>query len=278
MAAKAMRVACGVALAIMAGLASQAVARTVEGRLVADQRGHISAQMTGERSQGVKEMNVRVGDKVKKGDVLARLDTEQLDADRVIAQRGLEEARASVDVSKSVVVRAKLDFDRRAGLRDSPSFNRAAYEDAEVALRAAESSLRSAQSSANRREAEVARIDLEIRLAEIKAPYDGLVVEVLTNTGASVTQRSPNLLTLLDLSQVEIAIRLPQRDVQRLKPGQTVTYVIADGEKRTARLRTVMAPASGAQGTDPVVRLQLDSNDLPPIIRHDQPVQVEIPD
>jgi len=242
----------------------------VEGKLVADQRGHISAQMTGERSQRVKDLYVRVGDSVKKGDKLALLDTEQLEADRLIAQRALEEAQSAVEVAKSNVTRAQLDYDRRAGLKGSPSFNRAAFEDAEVALRAAESALQSAQSSAKRRDAEVARIGLEIRLAEINAPYDGLVVDVLTNAGASVTQRAPDLLTLLDLNQVEIAVPVSQSTAQSLLLGQSVGYSLASGENRTARVRAVVP-----QGTAFVARLQLDSTaDLPLGFRHEQPVQV----
>lgn len=265
----------GLALVVVVGAAAQVVkaGETIEGKLIADQRGHISAQMTGERSQRVKDMRVRVGDKVRQGDLLARLDTEQLEADRLIAQRALEEAQATVEVARASVASARLEYDRRAGLKGSPSYNRAAYEDAEVALRAAESRLQNAQSSANRREAEVARIDLEIRLAEIKAPYDGLVLEVLTSVGASVTQKAPDLLTLLDLSQVEIAVPLPQRDAQRLKPGQSVAFSLADGEKRSARVRTVLPPL-GPQETAPVARLQLDDADLPSTIGHQQPVQV----
>jgi macrolide-specific efflux system membrane fusion protein len=161
----------GLTLAIGIGATLQVVEASdaIEGKLIADQRGHISAQMTGERSQRVKEMYVRVGDRVKQGDRLALLDTEQLEADRLIAQRSLEEAQASAEAAKSSVARAQLDYDRKAGLRDSqsPAFNRAAYEDAEIELRAAESGLRSTQSSVARRDAEVSRIDLELHLAEI---------------------------------------------------------------------------------------------------------------
>lgn len=269
----------GFALVAFIGAAPQAVdaREAIEGQLVADQRGHISAQMTGERSQRVKEMYVRVGDIVKHGDRLARLDTEQLEADRLIAQRALEEAQASVEVASSSVARAKLEFDRRAGLKNSPSFSRAGFEDAEVELRAAESQLKSVQSIASRRGAEVARIDLEIRLAEISAPYDGLVVEILTRVGASVTQKAPDLLTLLDLSQLEIAVQLSQTDAQRVKPGQNVSYALADGEKRSARVRAVL-PALSPQGTLSVTRLQLDNVDLPLTVRRQQPVQVYLYD
>lgn len=129
------------------------------------------------------------------------------------------------------------------------------------------------QSTANRRDAEVARIDLEIRLSEITAPYDGLVVEILTGVGASVTQKSPDLLTLLNLNQLDIAVPLSHDEAQRLQPGQSVKFSLADGEKRTARVRAVL-PASSAQGAASVTRLQLDNIDLPLDVRRPQAVQL----
>jgi RND family efflux transporter MFP subunit len=259
----------------MVGVASHGVqaVEVVDGTLVVDQRGNISAQMTGERSQRVEELLVRVGDRVEKGDVLARLDTAQLAADRLIAQRVLEEARASVEVARSAQARAKLDFDRRSSLKGSPAFNRATFEDAEVELRAAESRLQSAQSNANRREAELARADLEVRMGEIKAPYDGVVLEIMTNVGAAVTQRAPNLISLLDLSRVEIAFKAPRGQNLLLKPGQSVNYTLADGKKRVAQVRSLLLPTS-PQELAPVTRLQLDSADLPLQIHHNQPVKV----
>ena len=56
------------------------------------------------------------------------------------------------------------------------------------------------------------------------APYDGLVVEILTGVGASVTQKAPDILTVLDLSQLEIAVELSHTDAQHLKPGQIQFY------------------------------------------------------
>ena len=266
----------GLALAVAIGVSPQiAVAgETLEGVLIANQRGHVAAEMTGERSQRVKDVLVRPGDIVKKDEPLARLDTTQLEADRLISQRALEEARAAIELEKANVARAQLDFDRRAGLKGSPSFNRAAFEDAEVALRAAEAKLQSAQSSAARREAEVARVDIEIRLAEIKAPYDGLVVEVLTGVGASVTQRMPNLFTLLDLDSVEVAVPVPAGEAAKLlAPGQSVSYAVADGKKRAAKVRAVLPPLSPKE-SGPMARLQLERGDLPQVIQHQQPVQV----
>lgn len=249
---------------------------TIQGKLVADQRGRVSAPLTGERSTRVEEMRVRAGDRVKQGDVLARLSTEQLEADKNVAKRAMEEALAAVEVEKSNVARRKLDFDRRAALKGSPSFNRAALEEAELDLKAVENQLKSAQSLVARRTAEVARFDLEIRLAEIKAPYDGIVAEVLTDVGATVTQQAPDLVTLVNLNRVEIAVEAQAGIAQKLRPGASVEYAISAGDKKhPAKVRTLLPPG-GAKPGGAIARLELNASDLPALIRHDQPVQVFI--
>src|SRR5262245_42950549 len=136
----------GLAVALVIGGACQAVeaAEVLEGKLMANQRGRRCAERTGERAQRVEELLVRVGDRFRKGDVLARLNTVSLEADRAIAQRALEEARASAEVAKAVLARTRLEYDRRLSLKGSPSYNRAGFEDVEVDLRAAESRVQSA--------------------------------------------------------------------------------------------------------------------------------------
>lgn len=91
--------------------------------------------------------------------------------------------------------------------------------------------------------------------------------------GASVTFQNPALLTLLDLSQIEISVPVSEGQVTALTPGQTVEYSTADGSKKSATLRAVMAV--GTDGADDfVVRLQVNAADLPLAFRDDQPVDV----
>ena len=248
---------------------------TVEGRVVADRTGRISVQLTGERSVRVEEMPVDVGDRVRKGDVIARLNSERLKADRLVAVRNLEEAQANVGVEKADVAIAELRLDRAASLKNSPSFNRAAFEDAEVALQAAQSELKSAESVARLREAEVAQIDLEIGFAEIIAPYDGVVVEMLANVGAAVTQRNPDLMTLVDLSKVEIEVPADRGVAAGLTPGQSVAVSVAGGDRVPGTVRAVL-PANAKSGVGRLVRIAPASGRLPAGTQNGQPAKVFI--
>lgn len=257
--------------ALVAEPGSLRAADSLEGKVVADQVGRISVQLTGERSVRVEEMTVRIGDRVRKGDLLARLSSEQLKADRLVAQRTLEEAEATVGEEEADVDIARLRRDRQAGLRQSPSFNRAALEDAEVELKAAESQLASAQSIAKRREAELARIDLEISFAEITAPYDGVIVDVMATVGAAVTQRQPDLMTILDLTKVEIEVT--GASVEELQPGQAVEVTVAGGDKQPAKVRAVW-PQLGSNGTTQIVRIAPEPGSLPATVHDGQSAQV----
>ncbi len=260
-------------LAVLAGAGTVEAAEPKKGRLVADVRGQIAAQFTGERSQRVREVRVRVGDRVKKDDLLARLDTEQLEADKLIIQRSLDEAKAALEVAKAAVARADLDLRRRAGLKGSPSFNRALFEDAEIALQAAEGQRLNAERTVKRREAEIERVDLEIRLADIKAPYDALVLGIITSVGASVTQQSPDLFTLQDLSQIEISVPVLDNQVDAMTIGQKVDYAIAGGPRKTAVLRAIL-PSGSADEDAFAARLQPSLADLPLAFRDGQAVDV----
>ena len=131
---------------------AQATAQeSFKGVIVAKQVGKVSSQLTGERSVRVQELNVRVGDRVKKGDLIAKLSTEQLEADRKVADASYEESKALVTVAQSRVKGAQLVLGRQERLRKSTSFQRSAFEDAEVALQTAEASLQSARGVAARR-------------------------------------------------------------------------------------------------------------------------------
>ena len=203
--------------------------KSLKGRLIANHIGKVSSEITGERTVRIQKLLVREGDRVKKGELLAQLSTEQLIADRSVAMSSLQAAEAMVGVAKSNLAGAKMRYDRQAGLENSAAFRRAAFEDAQVSLQTAESQLRRAENVVSVRKAEVERIELEIRLADILAPYDGIVMDVLTSVGAAVTQTKPDILMLLDLSRVEIELPISLARASEFQPGRSLVTLSAMG-------------------------------------------------
>ena len=243
-------------LAVVLVQAEAIAQETFKGVIVAKQVGKVSSQLTGERSVRVQELSVRVGDRVKKGDPIAKLSTEQLEADRKVADGAYEEAKALVTVAESRVTGADLVLGRQKKLRKSTSFQRSAFEDAEVAVKTAQANLQSARGVAARRKAEVERIALEIRLADIKAPYDGIVTSIAASVGAAVTQRNPDLVQLLDLSRVEIEVAVPPAKLALFSAGKAVKFNTSNGAKGEAKVRAIMSVLAQNK-RDRVVRMML---------------------
>ena len=245
----------------------------MEGKLISNQVGKISSVITGERSVRVIELPVRTGDRVKKGDIVAKLSTEQLRADREVAMRFVEEAKALVGVAESTFAGAKLIFDRQSGLKNSTSFRRADFEDAEIALQRAGSSLKSSQATASRRQAEVERLDLEIELSTIRAPFDGVVTKVLTNIGATVTQSNPAIAEMLNINLAEIELEVPSNKLSKFEIGTELSYSIKNDERYPAKVRTIL-PNINKEKEVRLVRLELNTDKGPSNYVDQQTVKV----
>ena len=245
----------------------------MEGKLISNQVGTISSVITGERSVRVLELAVRIGDRVKNGDVIARLSTEQLEADREVTLRSLEEAKALIEVAESNLAGAQLIFDRQSGLKNSASFRRADFEDAEIALRRANSALKSSQAAMSTRQAEVKRLDVEIELFTIRAPFDGIVTKILTNVGATVTQSSPRIAELLNVDLAEIELEVPSNKLSKFEIGTELSYSIKNDERYPAKVRTIL-PALDKEKEVRLVRLELNTDKGPSNYVDQQTVKV----
>ena len=183
----------------------------VIGRLVTRQSGPVAARSAGP----VAVVLVEVGDRVKKGQVLVRLVTESLNAQR--------------DVRIAELNRAQLELRRfeRLRQRGSAAFPRARYETAVQDVARAAAALKLAQ--------------IEINYAEIRAPYPGVITVRNTETGAYV-KAGDAVVTMVNDLALEIEADVPANRISGLGAGTQVTFRIdtQPGKRFTARVRAVV--------------------------------------
>lgn len=200
-------------------LAAQLVRAT--GRLEARNEAQVSAKVSGT----VSALLVDIGDTVKKGQPLVRLDATQ-------AALAVEQARAAQAVAKAGLDVAEVEFERAKKLRESGGVSQAGFDRAEAAHKQALAGYK--QATAALRAGEQALADHTIR-----APFDGVVTARHTNVGEFISPAMP-VFELVDVEDLEVVLPVPETVVAAVQPGAIVRGSLnPSGERFEAEVRTV---------------------------------------
>ncbi|MGH6947511.1 MAG: efflux RND transporter periplasmic adaptor subunit [Kiloniellales bacterium] len=215
----------------------EAISRTttVLGRLVARRGGEVAAQINGP----VAEFRVEIGDRVKAGDVLVVLQRDSLAARRALARAHLGEAQAEIATKKAEIELKRQALRRLEALKTSAAFSQARYEDARQEVEIAGAELASAQAAAQSAQAELALAEIDLAKTEIKAPYDGVVTQRLTDAGAYVQSGAPVVQMVADQS-LEVEADVPFQYLAGIEPGAAVSFTLEDGSHHEATVRAVI--------------------------------------
>jgi RND family efflux transporter MFP subunit len=152
----------------------------------------------------VVEFKVDEGDPVKKGAVLARLEDSLL-------QINLKGAKANKADTEAQLSRARSDLKRSADLLASETIADKQYTDDLAEVQSLEARVR-------RLQAEIEHIQDSIAKKTIRAPFSGFVVKEHTQIGQWVEKGGP-IVTLADLSSMEVMVDVPERYVPLLVRG-----------------------------------------------------------
>ncbi|WP_208353791.1 efflux RND transporter periplasmic adaptor subunit [Pseudaestuariivita rosea] len=166
------------------------IPRQFVGQVEAAQSTDLSFEFAG----NVAEILVDEGDHVSKGDLLARLDTAILEAERtrLMASRTALEARLEF---AQVSLQRRQELSER-GFTSIEAFDQAISNEAELTARIAETT------------AAIKNIDIQIEKASMTSPFDGSVGARLVDTGGNVSPGAP-VITLLEQAEPIVRIGLP---------------------------------------------------------------------
>ena len=243
----------------------------VIGRLVTQNAGAVSVLINGV----VTKLNVDVGDRVQRGDVLATLSPNSLkwarelrSAEIKIAQADLNNAKAQANLNRQVLKRLE-------DLRKSSAFSPARFEDALQEVAKAESGAARAEADLLRARANYEIADINLASTQVKAPYEGVVTLVNTSVGAYLNTGQP-VLTLIDDRHMEIEADVPANRVLGLQPGTKVSYTSGDNSQAFAVVRA-QVPSENPLTRTRTVRFSPDADSLGYGVALNQTVSILIP-
>jgi membrane fusion protein, multidrug efflux system len=161
------------------------------------------------------------GDTVRTGDVLVKLDDNNLRAQEESAKASLELAQNSIPLSQVEVNRAQDDFNRANTQYKSGIVTKEQYDHAQKTLEAARAQLSIALSRVSSARAQLGVVEADLQNTIIKSSMDGVVAKRWVLSG-DVVQAGQPVFTLYDLKNIWITANLEETKLGHLRIGDPV--------------------------------------------------------
>ena len=180
------------------------------GYVVAQRQASLSSKQTGI----LEWLGVQEGSVVRKGQVIAKLERDD------IAAR-LSQEIARIGLAKAELENAKLAHGRSISLLNQGYISKSTFDDTLSRLNKARASLKAAEASKN-------VIQANYFQAEIRAPFDGVVLTKNANVGDNITPFSSAanskgaVVTIADMSTLEVEVDVSESNMSKISVGQPV--------------------------------------------------------
>lgn len=186
-------------------------------------------EVSSERSGVIRSVNVKANSTVKKGDVLAELDTERLEAEFARVKASLASAEARLADAKATAVERQLLLDRAERLSKQGIASTQELDTARAAKARAEAAVGAAEADILVVKAELTMQQTDITKMRILSPVNGIVLKRDAEPGQTVASslQAPVLFTLAeDLARMQLEADIDEADIGAVKQGHKATFTV----------------------------------------------------
>ncbi|QEK11798.1 efflux RND transporter periplasmic adaptor subunit [Crassaminicella thermophila] len=207
----------------------------------------------------VTSVNVEIGDRVKKGDILFKLDQQDMLNAVKQAEAAYNLAVANFNLTKESFENSKRNFERSKVLYKQGAISKQAFEQSK--LQASDAKLEAAKASV-----EQARINLEnakLKLSDciVKAPISGFITSVGINKGEMASSNMPAV-TIANLDTVIIETSISEHLINKVHKGDEVDVFIKSASQKPFKGKiSALSPAPTKNGLTYPIKIALDNKD-----------------
>lgn len=198
------------------------------GYVVADRKSAVSSKITGR----LIKLYVEEGIKVKKGQIIAELESEDVKAQYEHALSNLELARENINFATAELDEARKNFQRTKTLFERGFATQSEFDLAESRLKKAEASLKSAEANYKSAQAVVKTVEVSIEYTKIRAPFDGVILtknadigDIITPLGAAANAKAA-VVTMADLETLYVEADVSEVYLEKVKKNQPCIIVL----------------------------------------------------
>lgn len=173
----------------------------------------------------LEELKKEAGDRVGKGEVLALIDDEDLEA-------RLNQARAELDVARAELKKAGADLHREKRARErvmrlyeSGVESEDLFDKADTAYKSALAAYELAESNVWKREAHLEQIRILFDETTLESPVDGLVARKYVDAGAMISTTTP-ILKVVNVRTVDVVVSVPEVKISAVRTGSPASVLV----------------------------------------------------
>ena len=190
-----------------------------------------NVQVSSQVSARVLALPFREGDRVRSGDVVVRLDPQNLVAALDSARAGLRGQEARLDGSEARLITARLEFERIRSLFETGDVTRAELEAAEANHLQARSDKRALEHAIEQARAQIVQAEKDLENTTIASPIDGVIVALNAEVGETVivgTTNNPGsvIMEIADLSNMLLRASVDEANIAPIRIGQDATVYL----------------------------------------------------
>ena len=277
---------------------------TANGYVVADRKAAVSPKISGR----LEFLGVDTGSRVKPGQLIARLEHRDLDAQlseansslanfksaRAQAEAELEQARAFLAQAEANMQKSRLELTRQTSLLEGGVTSKSESDKAtaqahvdEGQVRAAEAQIKASRAKIDSSSQQIRSAEARIRLFEaqleymsIRSPFEGLVISKDAEVGETVApaiyggaSTRGSVVTIVDPNTLEVEVDINESDIGKISPGLAaeVSLDALPNEKLVAEVRKILPTADRQKAT---VKVKVSFKQIDPRILPDMNAKV----
>ncbi|NER16811.1 efflux RND transporter periplasmic adaptor subunit [Spongiivirga citrea] len=216
----------------------------VSGKVQAINSATLSTRIMG----SVNEVYVNIGDKVKKGQLLVSINSDDLRAKQAQINAKISEANASF-------INAEKDYNRYKILFSESSATQKELDNMNTNFEMAKARLETAQQMRN-------ELETQFSYTDIRAPFNGVVTNKSIKSGAMATMATP-LVTIEAPEKLEVSAMVPESEISKINTGMDVDVLIKSINQTLKGRVTQVSPSANETGGQYAIKVSLDDSKVP---------------
>ena len=192
------------------------------GYVVAQRKAAVSSKATGR----LEWLGVEEGSKVKRDEVIARLESRDVEAARDQAAANLNNVRSSLEQANVDLQDAEINYKRSKELLAKGYISQMDFDTADARYKRAQAAVSGAESTITSAQAALKAADVAVEYTRIRAPFDAVVLtkdadvgDIVTPLGAAANAKA-SVVTIADMSSLQVQADVSESNLAKVTAGQ----------------------------------------------------------